>query len=360
MNKITYCIPCKNNLRYLKGCVESIKNNSVVDHEIIVYVDSNEDGTLEWLKVNQIPYLTNHLPTPQGIAYGYNRCIEASTTNVVMMFHADMVLGKMADGNMMKHLNKKTIVSATRVEPPLHPQGKEKLIKDFGMYPENFKQTEFNDYVSELVIKNKDVTTRGIFAPWLCHRNELTDIGGFAEELHSYYEDSDMFQRLLLNGCLFIQSWDSIVQHYTCRGGQFADGVEKPTTDQKFLQMRNRSAQLYMKKWGSWIKNDEYQHPILTPRYDIGFVVKDLVSPDLIGLLEMYGKVSKDGTASNDIVITFSEKDFMSNPRDNAYFINNINAIIADSVTPNNIMAYGPFHLISKKVTDISRDLIKI
>jgi hypothetical protein len=278
-----------------------------------------------------------------------------------MMFHADMVLGKIADANMMKHLDKKTVVSATRVEPPLHPQGKEKLIKDFGMYPENFKQNEFNDYVSDLVIKNKDVITRGIFAPWLCYRTELTNIGGFAEELHSYYEDSDMFQRLLLNGCTFIQSWDSIVQHYTCRGGQFADGVEKPTTDQRFIEMRNRSAQLYMKKWGSWIKNDEYQHPILTPKYDIGFHVRDLNNPQMEKYLSMFGGVYKQAAVNvHDISIVFSEKDFLTTAQESTYFIENINAIIAQSVEPFSQMECGIFKLKSQHVKDISKELIKL
>lgn len=360
--KITYCIPCKNNLRYLKGAIKSIEENSSVEYEIVLYIDASTDGTMEWVTSQpRAPhYLWNDTGEPLGIANGYNQCIKEARSDVVCMFHADMYMGKGFDVNLLKHLKPRTIVCATRIEPPLHPKGKEKIVEHFGMYPEDFKKDAFNTYVQNLVVKNKDVTTRGIFAPWIAYRSELLEIGMHDASLHSYYEDSDIFQRLILNGSTMIQAWDSLVYHFTCRGGQFAEGVEKPTTDKKFIDMRNKSAQLYMKKWGSWIKNDEYQHPIISPKFDIAFVVKDLVSPDLVGLLEMYGKVSKDGMAENDIVITFSEKDFMSNPRDNAYFINNINAIIADSVTPYNIMSYGPFHLISRKVTDISRDLIYV
>ena len=48
MSKITYCIPSKNNLRYLKSSIQSIKENSSQEFDIIVYVDSDNDGTQKW------------------------------------------------------------------------------------------------------------------------------------------------------------------------------------------------------------------------------------------------------------------------------------------------------------------------
>jgi glycosyltransferase involved in cell wall biosynthesis len=44
MEKITFCIPSKSNLRYLKTCIPSIRENAYRDdHEIIIFVDSDED-----------------------------------------------------------------------------------------------------------------------------------------------------------------------------------------------------------------------------------------------------------------------------------------------------------------------------
>ena len=58
-NNITFCIPSKNNLRYLKSCINSIIENSSLDNQIIVYVDVDNDGTKEWLKLKGIKYLEN-------------------------------------------------------------------------------------------------------------------------------------------------------------------------------------------------------------------------------------------------------------------------------------------------------------
>jgi hypothetical protein len=36
----------------------------------------------------------------------------------------------------------------------------------------------------------------------------------------------------------------------------------------------NVAARNYLRKWGSWIKNDEYQYPTISPKYNIAYVVK--------------------------------------------------------------------------------------
>lgn len=271
--KITYCIPSKNNLRYLKNSIESIQRNSSVDYDIVVYIDSDNDGTETWLTENNIRYLKNESNTPKGIAFGYNRCIEAATTEIVCMFHADMYMARGFDTGILKYLKPKSVVSATRIEPPLHPPGNEKIVKNFGMYPEDFDVTTFDQYVLELLTKNTNVITKGIFAPWAIYKVDIVSIGLHDEIFHSYHEDSDIFNRFILNSYDVFQSWESYVYHLTCRGGQFQDGIDSITKDANFHMMKNNAARNYLRKWGSWIRNDQYQYPIISHKYNIAFVV---------------------------------------------------------------------------------------
>lgn len=281
MEKITFCIPSKNNLRYLKSSIASIKENSSIEHDIIVYVDMSQDGTEEWLIENNITYLKNDTESPKGIAFGYNRCIEAAKTNLVCMFHADMYMGKGFDIAIAKYIKPGTVVSGTRIEPPLHPEGKEKIIKDFGMYPEDFKKEEFEEFISESLKVYKDKTTQGIFAPWTIYKEDIVSIGMHDEHFHSYHEDSDIFNRFILNGYEIVQTWEALVYHLTCRGGQFQDGIEAITKDAQFHLMKTHAAKNYLRKWGSWIQNDEYQYPIIAPKYDIAFAVTNCTSEAL-------------------------------------------------------------------------------
>ena len=272
---LTFCIPSKNNLRYLKSCIESIRSNSTTKNDIVVYVDADNDGTEIWLKDNGIRYIKNDTQKPRGISYGYNRCIEAANTDIVCTFHADMYMAKGFDVAILKYLKHNTVVSATRIEPPLHPKASEKIIEDFGMYPEDFNKAGFDDYVIKSLEHYKNKTTNGIFAPWACYKKDVISIGIHDEDFHSYHEDSDIFNRFILNGYEVIQTWEAFVYHLTCRGGQFQDGIEKVTSDEAFHKMRNGAMKHYLRKWGSWIKNDEYQHPIISSKYNVAFIVRN-------------------------------------------------------------------------------------
>jgi glycosyltransferase involved in cell wall biosynthesis len=301
--KITFCIPSKNNLRYLKSSITSIKENSMYDNDIIVYVDADNDGTKKWLDENGIKYLVNETTIPKGIAYGYNRCIEAAETPIVCMFHADMYMGQWFDDAILKHLKPLSVVSGTRIEPPLHPKGLEKIVEDFGMYPEDFKKSEFDKFVYEMRYVNENKTTRGIFAPWAIYKEDIVSIGMHDDRLHSYHEDSDIFNRFILNGYDIIQTWEGLVYHLTCRGGQFQDGIEQVTKDEDFHKMKNSSFKNYIRKWGCFIKNDEYQYPIIPHKYDVGIHIKNCTK-EILNIIEPWAsKIFVD--CSDEIISEF-------------------------------------------------------
>ena len=81
MDKITFCIPSKNNRRYLEACIPSIRKNSYRgDHDIIVFVDADNDGTVEWLESVKeeytIRYIENDTDGLYCIVKEYDKCIE--------------------------------------------------------------------------------------------------------------------------------------------------------------------------------------------------------------------------------------------------------------------------------------------
>jgi len=131
INKITIVIPSKSNLRYLKMAIPSIRQNESQRNDIIVYVDEDNDGTQEWLDKNAEAYGVKVLVNPYlgqrltGIGKAYDKCVEASETEVFMIGHADMFYCKNFDKNALKHLQKGTVVALTRIEPPLHPNNGE-------------------------------------------------------------------------------------------------------------------------------------------------------------------------------------------------------------------------------------------
>jgi len=279
MDKITFCIPSKNNLRYLKTCIPSIRKNSFrPDHDIIVFVDSDNDGTVEWLRENKDKYEITYFVNPKlgkelyGIGKAYDYCVDKSTTAVFIIFHADMILGKNADLQAWNQLQKKMVVCSTRIEPPLHPNAGEKILMDFGVWPEEFKEEAFNEFVTKE--NNSSIVTEGIFAPWMMYKEDFLTLGGHDPILKSAREDSDIFNRMLLAGFGFVQSWSSLVYHFTGRGGQFQHGSVGEKKDEEWQQLMNNSTREFIRKWGSSVKHTPLMKPIVNPKYNIGFAVK--------------------------------------------------------------------------------------
>jgi hypothetical protein len=288
--KFTFCITSKNNLRYLKHAIFYIKENSVIEHDILVFIDADNDGTEKWCVENKIEYIKNSSKELFGIGNAYNLLVEKSNTDFVVIYHADMIMGKGFDVALYNKWKPKTVVSATRIEPPLHPSDPAKIVLDLGLWPEidttdGFKVSEFNKFVEQ---NKKDITTNGIFAPWLIHKDDFNDIKGHDPIMKSHSEDRDLFNRFLLNDYTLIQSWEALVYHLTCRGGQFEHASKTQDLNYKsdaWNKLAHTQTREFIRKWGSPPKYDEYQYPIISPKYDIGFIVKNC-NQQLLEVLE--------------------------------------------------------------------------
>ena len=214
-----------------------------------------------------------------------------ATTDFILIYHADMIAGKDVDLHLYKQWKKGLIVSATRIEPPLHPGDPAKIVENFGMWPEEdvadgFKKEEFNQFVESNLTNDK--ITKGVFAPWLIHKEDYWAVGGHDETLNSHSEDRDLFNRFLLNGFDFIQPWNALVYHLTCRGGQFEHATkteELKKRSSNWNQLARNNTREFLRKWGTSPKYDEYQYPIVSPKYNIGLVVHNC-NLSLLELLE--------------------------------------------------------------------------
>jgi len=290
--KISIIQPARNNLKYLKWSYDSIRKNQG-DHEVQICVadDYSTDGTWAWLCETEkndpnFEWIRNEGPTRKGHTILYDQLVnEVATHDICMIYHADMYLCPGALDAIEKHIKEKTIVSLTRIEPPLHPPGPEKVLRDYGIEPEEFNEDGLLEEVKELKVlhKNDKGITEGIFAPWAFYKKDFQEIGGH-DPLYAPQskEDSDIFNRFQLNGIKFIQTWEGFVYHMTCRGSRFADGAKRNPDGQVFMKNREtdewltqnqKATREFIRKWGHFVKHDEYLKPIIPPKYDIGFIV---------------------------------------------------------------------------------------
>jgi glycosyltransferase involved in cell wall biosynthesis len=300
--KISLIQPSRSNLKYLKWSYDSIrKNQGKHEVEICVADDFSDDGTWDWCKEmmekdSNFKAIRNEGPTRLGHTILYDRLVnEVASHDVCMIYHADMYLMPGAIDQIEHKLKDKTIVSLTRIEPPLHPEGPEKMLMDFGIEPEEFREKELLDWFKNIQLNQLTKITEGIFAPWAFYKKDFQEIGGH-DPLYAPQskEDSDIFNRFQLNGIKFIQTWGGCVYHMTCRGSRFADGAKRNPDGQVFMKNREtdewlkqnqKATREFIRKWGHFVNHDKFLKPIIPPKYDVGIVLKN-ATMQLLELLE--------------------------------------------------------------------------
>ena len=221
VNNVTLVIPTYNNLQHIKNAYTSIRKYYPT-LELVLLDDGSSDGTFEWLELieetdeNVVLYQSEERV---GHTILYDIGIDMAKNEIIGIIHADMIVSENYLENLLKHLDKGKVVCGTRIEPPLHPPGNEKIIQNFGMDFDDLNIPAFEEFVVKAQSEYNNQTSKGMFAPWILYKEDFQSIGGHDPLFAPFpYEDSDIFQRWILAGFELIQSRDSFVYHLTCQG----------------------------------------------------------------------------------------------------------------------------------------------
>ena len=398
ITEVSFIIPSYNTINYTMMAYRSLRE-FYPTNEIIMLDDGSSDGTWEWMGAqtkldDNFRIYQNQSGNIVGHTILYDLGIKMAKNPLVTIFHSDMICGKNYLENMLKHYQEKTVVCATRIEPEgIYPPGKEKILKPFGVEFFEFKREEFESFVEQEQKDSKDNTTNGIFAPWLISKKDFLAIGGHDAKSFAPYpeEDADIFLRFHLAGYKLIQSRDSLCWHWISRGHRSwaKNGVGKDDDMFKFYQ--NRARRNYLRKWHKWMSFNEDHHPITHPVYNIGFVLTDVISEDFLYFVEPWASnvfvdnmvcaeryIEKEQPTTkidlkkriinhsyieevgNDILLYFSQKDFMKNGSENSGILMKLTDVLSNGVEDNSEFELGIFKLKTKTIKDISNTLIKV
>ena len=236
-------IPSLNNLDYLKLCITSIKKNSKFDHEIIVHVNIGNDGTLDYLKNENINYTFSK--DNVGICKGVNLASEACKSDYILYSHDDFYFCPDWDTVLLHEVESlKTNLfyfSGTMIQNGqvyldcgnnFTNFNEQKLLK-------NYKKIKFHDFQGST------------WAPHLIHKNVWNRVGGFSEE---YFpgtgSDPDLTKKLWDIGVRVFKG----LQHFKVY--HFGSTVtRRKTKDLNIItESGSKGSKLFLLKWGFSIK----------------------------------------------------------------------------------------------------------
>jgi GT2 family glycosyltransferase len=285
MKKISFITNTSvNTLNHVKLLFRSLQENlSSKEHEILVFVDSDNEGTVDYLRsikgnFKDLKIITHAAGPCVGYARNNNLLVSLSTHDIVSYLQSDMVVCKDYDKLVLEELEENCILSSTRIEPPLHGESNVTITKNLGTDPEKFDMSSFLKF-SESVKSNK--TLHYFFAPITFHKKTWEKIGGYDTLFRRSREDTDFLTRAIKSGIKIKQTFRSNVYHFTCvssRGKNWFDQQNQKAQTRTQLQQAADQIELcrFIKKWGNFNHGE-----FILKKFDIDFVVSKPIENDM-------------------------------------------------------------------------------
>lgn len=197
MKKVTVVIPNYNGLRFMNPCFEALKLQICQDFEVLVVDNGSTDGSVKWLKEQEIPAV--FLERNTGFSGAVNVGIRQAVTPYVILLNNDTEPEPDYMGEMIRAIEKSRRIFS--VSPKIMQMHHRELMDDAGdMY--SVLGWAFQRGVGRS--ERKYDKARRVFsacAAAAIYRRKVFDEIGYFDELHfAYLEDIDVGYRARIAG----------------------------------------------------------------------------------------------------------------------------------------------------------------
>ena len=229
-------IPTFNNLDYLKLCLKSLKKNSNYEHDIIIFINEGNDGTLTYVKDNNLKFL--HSNINKGVCFAFNESAKIAKNKYLVLAHDDMYFCPRWDSVFFDELKKIKVddffVSGTMVQ-----NFKSYIYLDCGNSHSNFNEDKLLKELPKIKFNNFQGSH---WQPSLVPLTTWNKVGGFSMEFSpGLGSDPDFSMKLWKIGVRLFKGLGS------CRVYHFSS-----------ISLRKRAwnngAKTFLLKWGISIK----------------------------------------------------------------------------------------------------------
>jgi glycosyltransferase involved in cell wall biosynthesis len=268
-------IPTWNNLDYLKLCIHSIKQNSVLDHEILIHVNEGEgpDGTLEWVRSQGIRH--SYARKNVGICLSVNYLAAQASHEWLLYLNDDMVCCPGWDTALINAVrqtpNNLAMFFSTLIEPT-NTGNALVLVQDFGRAPGEFDEARM--LTNYMMHPRADLLGQAS-QPTLVHRIWWQIVGGYSLEYGpGMSSDDDLLMKFWVAGCReFRIIGSSRVYHF----------VQKTTKRVRC----NHGGRTFVMKWG--ITQREFKRDYLSKSGQLVGQTDRLPQATLVGKMKRLG-----------------------------------------------------------------------
>jgi len=215
--KYSILIPTWNNIEYLKLCVYSIRKNSHFKHQIIVHINEGNDGTREWLEIQDDIDFTQSEENI-GICYALNISRSLAVTDYIVYMNDDMYVCPDWDLELDQEIQKighnLFFLSSTMIEPSTNNPSA--IESDFGSNIQSFNEEKLLLDFNKFEKKDWQGAT---WPPNIVHKDIWDLVGGYSTEFSpGMYSDPDFSMKLWMLGIrIFKGVSKSRVYHFAAK-----------------------------------------------------------------------------------------------------------------------------------------------
>ena len=236
-------IPTFNNLEYLKVCLNSIKKNSIFNHQIIPHVNVGDDGTKDFLISEKKEFTFTKYNS--GICEGMNLAAKKSKFDYILYAHDDFYFCPNWDLALKNEVEK---IGHNNFYLSGIMMNNGPLKFDCG--------NNLNTFNEKKLLENYDKVNHFDFqgstwAPHLIHKTLWNKVGGFSEE---YFpgtgSDPDLNMKLWKSGVRIFKGLNN------CKVYHFGSIVTRKYKNHPTIKTESgsRGGKIFLLKWGITIK----------------------------------------------------------------------------------------------------------
>ena len=253
-------IPTYNNLEYLKICLNSIRKNTVCEYEILIHVNDGSDGTLDYIKTQNLKY--TYSKENIGLCSAINKVAKETIYKYILYSHDDMYFCPVWDRILKDEIN--SINSENFYLSGVMIQKKNGHINfDCGEDYNSFDEKKLLNNYKNLNCFDQQGSH---FAPHVINKELWNKVNGFSEEFNpGIASDPDFNMKLWNEG---VRIFKGISKFKVYHFGSI-------TTRKKKYLIKNKGEKIFLKKWKFSIAffkkyylktNTKYNGPLVTPK----------------------------------------------------------------------------------------------
>lgn len=276
---ISIIIPTLNNLKYLKLCLDSLKKNSYYLNQIILHINNGSDGTLEYVKENNILY--THTENNLGMCRAVNLAAKLANQNYILYAHDDFYFCPNWDKVLIDEAenlkNQNFFLSGTMIKAG-------QVDRNYGDTIEEFNEQKLLNEYNQINYHDFQGST---WCPSLLTAEMWREVGGLSEEFDpGTGSDTDLNMKLWSKGVRIHKGLGKcLVYHF----GSIITRKKKNLKTKTYTG--SRGTKLFLLKWGITVKFFEefylngcisknkklfckpYDGPLAEPKKDIFFIL---------------------------------------------------------------------------------------